>query len=79
MNIHEYANELIQSYYLKNKGHSLTFHLILFLRKYIKYKYRYHSLLFAISLLNCSTGCHGKANDLVLPLVTDLMSLRLMC
>ena len=51
MNIHEYANELIQIQYQNNKGHSLTFHLIQFLRKCIKYKYRYHSLLFAISLL----------------------------
>ena len=44
MNIHEYANELIQSYNQNNKGHSLTFHLILFVRKYIEYKYRYYSL-----------------------------------
>ena len=33
MNIHEYANELIKSYYLNNKGHLLTFHLILFFKK----------------------------------------------
>ena len=39
MNIHEYANELIQKYYENNKGQSLTFHLILFLRKCIEYKY----------------------------------------
>ena len=51
MNIHENANELIQSYNQNNKGHSLTFHLILFVRIYIEYKHRYHSLLFAISLL----------------------------